>query len=64
VPIKKEMHWLVPFAVKLLKSMTVPPVFIKLSVFELANLCEKVAHILENEIKAEDNESSAWQHKS
>lgn len=59
MPIKKQIHWLIPFTVELLESVAVPPVLIKLPVFKFANLCKEIAHILENEIKAEDDESSA-----
>jgi hypothetical protein len=36
MPIQEEMHWLVPFTVELLKSVTIPPIFVKLSIFKLA----------------------------
>lgn len=58
------MHRFIPFAVELLESIAVPPVLIKLAMVQPAQFCEKIAHILENKVKAEDNDSSTRQHQS
>lgn len=58
--IEEKVHWFVPFTVELLKSVAIPPIFVKLSMFELAYLSKKVTYILENEVKTENYESSAW----
>lgn len=58
MPIQEKVHWFVPFTVELLESVAIPPIFVKLSMFKLADLRKEIAHILENEVKSEDYESS------
>ena len=48
MPIEKKEDWLVPFAIEFFKSVTIPPIFVKLSIIELADLGEEVAHCLED----------------
>lgn len=51
MPIKKQMHRFVPFAIELFIGMRVPPILVKLTTVQSTQLCEKVAHILEYDLK-------------
>lgn len=58
------MNRLVPLSIKLLKRVRVPPILVKLSTVQPCYFCEKVAHIFEDQVEAEDDEACAWKHES
>jgi hypothetical protein len=48
MPIQKKMNWLIPFAIEFFESVAIPPVLVKLSIIQLAEFSEEVAHGFED----------------
>ena len=49
------MHRLIPFTIKFLKGIRIPPILVKLTTVELADLRKEVADVLEDEVEHEDD---------
>ena len=49
------MHRFIPFAIEFLKGIWIPPILVKLTTVELADLRKEVADVLEDEVEHEDD---------
>ena len=58
------MNRLVPFSIELLKGKRVPPIFVKLPTVQPCYFCEKVTHVLEDQVETEYDEARTWKHES
>ena len=51
--IQKQMNRFIPFPIKLLKSMTIPPILIKLPMIQFTQLSKEITHKLKHNIKCQ-----------
>lgn len=64
VSVQEEMHWLVPFPVELLEGEGVPPVLVELPEVQPCHFCKEIAHILKDQVEAEDDEGCTGEHET
>lgn len=62
--IQEKVNWLIPFSIEFLVSCRIPPIFIKLAVTQLGDLCENIRYGLKDNIEEQDEKECAGKHAS
>ena len=63
MPIEEVVNRFVPLSIELFKGERVPPILVKLSTIQPCYFCEEVAHVLEDQVEAKDDEAGAGKHE-